>query len=69
MHQLATIPAILDSVEACIGPDIFIWSMSIFAKPPRSEEEIGCGIRTLRTGHLWRPRTHPRMLSSPRGWH
>jgi hypothetical protein len=42
-------PAILDMVEQVIGPDICLWNMSFFAKPP--------GIKTASTGRSarWRP--------------
>ena len=34
-HELATHPAILDAVEAVLGPDLLVWTVSIFAKYPR----------------------------------
>jgi ectoine hydroxylase-related dioxygenase (phytanoyl-CoA dioxygenase family) len=34
-YELATHPAILDAVEAVLGPDLLVWTVSIFAKYPR----------------------------------
>jgi len=33
--ELATCPAVLDAVEDVLGPDILVWTVSIFAKYPR----------------------------------
>jgi ectoine hydroxylase-related dioxygenase (phytanoyl-CoA dioxygenase family) len=33
-HELATHPAILDAVEDVLGPDILVWTVSIFPKYP-----------------------------------
>lgn len=34
-YELATHPAILDRVEGVLGPDILVWTVSIFPKYPR----------------------------------
>jgi len=34
-HDLATHPAILDAVEDLLGPDLLVWTVSIFPKYPR----------------------------------
>ena len=34
-YELATHPKILDAVEAVLGPDLLVWTVSIFAKYPR----------------------------------
>lgn len=34
-HELATYPAILDAVEDVLGPDLLVWTVSIFPKYPR----------------------------------
>jgi hypothetical protein len=34
-YELATRPAVLDAVEDVLGPDILVWTVSIFAKYPR----------------------------------
>jgi non-haem Fe2+, alpha-ketoglutarate-dependent halogenase len=34
-YELATHPSILDAVEAVLGPDLLVWTVSIFAKYPR----------------------------------
>jgi chlorinating enzyme len=34
-HELATHPAVLDAVEDVLGPDILVWTVSIFPKYPR----------------------------------
>ena len=34
-YDLATHPKILDAVEAVLGPDLLVWTVSIFAKYPR----------------------------------
>jgi Phytanoyl-CoA dioxygenase (PhyH) len=34
-YELATHPAVLDAVEGVLGPDILVWTVSIFAKYPR----------------------------------
>ncbi|MCC7427595.1 MAG: phytanoyl-CoA dioxygenase family protein [Alphaproteobacteria bacterium] len=35
VDELIRLPAVLDAVEALIGPDIFCWSSSFFIKDPR----------------------------------
>lgn len=39
-YELATYPAILDAVEAVLGPDVLVWTVSIFAKYPRDRGYI-----------------------------
>ena len=34
-YELATHPAILDAVEDVLGPDLLVWTVSIFSKYPR----------------------------------
>jgi len=34
-YDLATHPAVLDAVEAVLGPDLLVWTVSIFPKYPR----------------------------------
>jgi hypothetical protein len=34
-HELATHPAVLDAVEALLGPDLLVWTVSLFPKYPR----------------------------------
>jgi len=34
-YELATYPAVLDAVEDVLGPDILVWTVSIFPKYPR----------------------------------
>lgn len=41
IYDIVASPAILDSIERCIGPDILVWSVSLFAKPPRSTGYVG----------------------------
>jgi len=38
--DLARDPQILGMVEAMIGPDIILWNMSLFAKPPREGRRV-----------------------------
>ena len=40
LDELARLPAILDSVETVLGPDIFVWTSSIFAKNPASPDFV-----------------------------
>lgn len=39
-HELATHPAVLDSVESLLGPDLLVWATSVFAKYPRDESFV-----------------------------
>lgn len=36
-HELVTIPAVLDSVESLIGPDILVYTTTFFIKEPHTE--------------------------------
>lgn len=36
-HRVASNPAILDAVEAILGPDILLWGSTFFIKEPRTE--------------------------------
>lgn len=40
-HELVTIPAVLDSVESLIGPDILVYTTTFFIKEPRTEAITG----------------------------
>lgn len=40
LDELVRLPAILDSVETVLGPDIFVWTSSIFAKSPASPDFV-----------------------------
>src|SRR2546427_750177 len=39
-YDLATYPAVLDAVEDVLGPDIMVWTVSIFPKQPRDAAYI-----------------------------
>ena len=40
LDELARHPAVLDAVEAIIGPDILVWTSSMFSKPARSPDFV-----------------------------
>lgn len=40
-HELVTIPAVLDSVESLIGPDILVYTTTFFIKEPKTEAITG----------------------------
>ncbi len=39
-HELATHPAVLDVVEACIGPDILVYNATYIIKEPATEAHV-----------------------------
>ncbi|MGK4006312.1 phytanoyl-CoA dioxygenase family protein [Sorangium sp. So ce1036] len=39
-YELATTPALLDCVEAVLGPDLVLWASHVWYKPPRSEDIV-----------------------------
>ena len=40
LDELVRLPAILDAVEDLLGPDILVWSSSIFDKPPEDSSYV-----------------------------
>jgi hypothetical protein len=40
LDELVRLPAILDAVEAVLGPDILVWTSSMFAKNPASPDFV-----------------------------
>jgi hypothetical protein len=40
LDELVRLPAILDAVEAVLGPDILVWTSSLFAKSPASPDFV-----------------------------
>jgi hypothetical protein len=40
LDELVRLPAILDAVESLLGPDILVWTSSIFAKSPASPDFV-----------------------------
>lgn len=40
LDELVRLPAILDAVESVIGPDILVWTSSMFAKSARSPDYV-----------------------------
>ncbi|MEM9650448.1 MAG: phytanoyl-CoA dioxygenase family protein [Actinomycetota bacterium] len=39
-HELATHPALLDAVEACIGPDILVYNVTYIIKEPQTASHV-----------------------------
>ena len=52
-YELATTRALLDAVEALLGPDILLWGGTIALKEPR-QKDFSVGIKMRNTGHLSR---------------
>ena len=40
LDELVRLPAILDAVESLLGPDILVWTSSLFAKSPSSADFV-----------------------------